>query len=243
VDRHVSFERLHNFRDLGGYPTDDGRAVGWGRVYRSDSLSKLGGADWERFLSLNVRTVIDLRYPWEIDARGRVPEAEGLEYFNFSIEHRPYDQAALASTVDVAPFLAERYAEVASDGVNEIRGALEVLASPTSTPVVFHCASGKDRTGIVAALLLALLGVRDEDIVADFQLTSAATERLRADWRAEHPGRSLVWPGYGRAPAELMRLFLAGLVATYGSARGYAEEALGADADLVEALRSQYLTR
>jgi len=124
VDRHVSFERLHNFRDLGGYPTDDGRAVGWGRVYRSDSLSKLGCADWERFLSLNVRTVIDLRYPWEIDARGRVPEAEGLEYFNFSIEHRPDDQAALASTVDVAPYLAERYAEVASDGVNEIRAAL-----------------------------------------------------------------------------------------------------------------------
>ncbi|MEU8132995.1 tyrosine-protein phosphatase [Streptodolium elevatio] len=243
--RHVSFDRLHNFRDLGGYPAVDGRVVAWGRLYRSDSLGKLHGddarADRERFLALGIRTVVDLRYPWEIAKRGRVPERDGLGYHNLSIEHRPYDQAALGPDVDVEPFLTEKYVEVALDGVKEIRGALDVLAAPGG-PAVFHCASGKDRTGIIAALVLTLLGVEDEVIVADFALTGLATERLVADWYTwVPPGRELTWPGYGQAPAGLMRGFLAWAEAEYGSLRGYAEAQLGVDDALVAALRAQYL--
>jgi hypothetical protein len=66
----VRFERLHNFRDLGGYPAADGRQVRWGQLW-SDSLGKLGGQDAARFGSLGVRTVIDLRYPREIGPRPR----------------------------------------------------------------------------------------------------------------------------------------------------------------------------
>jgi protein-tyrosine phosphatase len=65
---------------------------------------------------------------------------------------------------------------------------------------VFHCASGKDRTGMVAALVLTLLGVPEDDIATDFALTELATTGLIADWRAAYPGRELVWRGYGRAP-------------------------------------------
>ncbi|MGA4843600.1 tyrosine-protein phosphatase [Streptomyces sp. G45] len=73
MKRHIPFERLHDFRDLGGYGTEDGRAVRWGRIYRSGSLGELRDADWERFLGLGVRTVIDLRRPREIEARGARP--------------------------------------------------------------------------------------------------------------------------------------------------------------------------
>jgi len=241
VTRHLDFSRLHNFRDLGGYRTEDGRTVRWGRLYRSDSLAKLEGEDWERFLSLGVRTVIDLRYPWEIELKGRVPEAAGLGYHNLSIEHRPYDQAALGPDVDTARYLAERFAEVALDGVKELAQVLELIASADSGPLVFHCASGKDRTGIVAALVLTLLGVPEDDIIADFALTGLATDRLVADWHAAHPGRELRWPGYGRAPAELMRLFLADLTDRHGSVRAYATEQLGVDTELVAALRANLL--
>ncbi|MFD3682917.1 tyrosine-protein phosphatase, partial [Streptomyces sp. NPDC058613] len=210
MNRHVSFERLHNFRDLGGYPTADGRTVRWGRLFRADSLGKLEGGDWERFLGLGIETVIDLRYPWEIESKGRVPGHPSLAYHNLSVEHRPYDQAALGPDVEPGPYLAERYVEVAHDGVAELRLALEVLASQDG-PAVFHCASGKDRTGLLAALVLALLGVSEQDIVDDFALTGLATGRLLDDWRAGHPGRTRVWPGYGRAPAEVMSLFLAAL--------------------------------
>ncbi|MEV5240051.1 tyrosine-protein phosphatase [Streptomyces cinnamoneus] len=240
MNRHLSFERLHNFRDLGGYTTGDGRTVRWARLFRSDSLGKLRGADWERFVALGVTTVIDLRYPWEIAAKGRVPEHPSLTYHNLSIEHRPYDQAALGADVETGPYLAERYMEVAHDGVGELRRALEVIASQDG-PVVFHCASGKDRTGLLAALVLSLLDVPEKDVIEDFALTGLATERLVADWRAGHPGREPVWPGYGRAPADVMRLFLAALAERHGSVRGYATDLLGVDDALIGALRRNLL--
>ncbi|WP_369374030.1 tyrosine-protein phosphatase [Streptomyces sp. cg36] len=241
MNRHIEFERLHNFRDLGGYRTEDGLTVRWGRLYRSDSLGKLAGEDWDRFLALGVRTVIDLRYPWEIASKGRVPEHTALAYRNLSIEHRPYDQAALGPEVETGRYLADRFLEVAEDGVAELREALATIASADSGPLVFHCASGKDRTGLLAALVLALLGVDEEVIVEDFTLTGLATDRLIADWRAAHPDREITWPGYGRAPAEIMRFFLADLTERYGSVRGYAAELLGADDQLVAQLRSVLL--
>ncbi|WP_271221016.1 tyrosine-protein phosphatase [Streptosporangium carneum] len=241
MERHIAFERLRNFRDMGGYRTEDGRSVRWGRLYRSDSLSKLRGEDWTRFLALGVRTVIDLRYPWEVEARGRVPHFDGLVYHNLSVEHRPYDQAELGPDVGVARFLADRYAEVALDGVEELGRALEVVASDDGAPLVIHCASGKDRTGLLAALVLSLLGVDEDAVVADFALTQLAADRLAADWRADHPGRTLKWPGYGQAPGEIMRLFLADLAAEHGSVRGYAADRLGVGDDLVAALRARLL--
>ncbi|MET7297778.1 tyrosine-protein phosphatase [Embleya sp. NPDC005575] len=187
--RHVEFARLHNFRDLGGYRTADDRTVRWGVLYRSDSLGKLEGTDWETFLALDIRTVIDLRYPQEIAYRGRVPIDASLTYHNLSIEHRPYNQPALAEDVPPGPYLAARFAEVAEDGVREIREALALIAAADNAPLVFHCASGKDRTGLIAALVLALLGVGDEDIVADFALTELATARLLATGGPSTPAR------------------------------------------------------
>ncbi|WP_406500280.1 tyrosine-protein phosphatase [Streptomyces sp. NBC_00846] len=204
-------------------------------------MGKLRGKDWDRFLDLGVRTVIDLRYDWEIAAKGRVPDAPGLRYHHLGIEHRPYDQAALGPDVETGRFLADRYAEVAHDGVAELRRALDVLATEDGGPAVFHCASGKDRTGLLAALVLSLLGVAEDDIVADFALTELAAERLLADWRADHDGQEPVWPGYGRAPADIMRFFLADLAATHGSVRAYAAELLGADEELLAALREKFL--
>ncbi|MEU4224167.1 tyrosine-protein phosphatase [Nonomuraea sp. NPDC026600] len=240
--RHIAFERLHNFRDLGGYRTRDGRTVRWRRLYRSDSLAKLRGDDWRRFLDLGVRTVIDLRYPWEIARRGRVPESDGLVYHNLSIEHQPYDQAELGPDIDTARFLADRYAEIALDGVEELRLALKVIAAGDSAPLVMHCAAGKDRTGLLAALVLSLLGVDEGSIVEDFALTELATDRLVADWRAGHPDRTLKWPGYGRAPGEVMRLWLAEPAVGHGSVADYAATRLGVDDELITALREQYLS-
>ncbi|MFE4519003.1 tyrosine-protein phosphatase [Kitasatospora sp. NPDC056783] len=239
--RHIGFEALHNFRDLGGYRASGGRTVRWGLLYRSDSLGKLSSpGDLEKLRSLGVRTVIDLRYDWEIAAKGRVPDAEGLEYHNLSIEHRPYDQAEIDPELDPWRYLADRFAEVAEDGVKEIRRALDVITA-AEAPVVFHCASGKDRTGLVAALLLTALGVSEDDIAADFALTELATPHLVADWHAAHPGRELRWPGYGRAPETVIRLALADLTARHGSVEAYLTGTLGIDREQLDALRGRLL--
>ncbi|MFI6985277.1 tyrosine-protein phosphatase [Embleya sp. NPDC050154] len=239
--RHIPFRRLHNFRDLGGYAAADGRTVAWGRLYRSDSLGNLGGDDAEQFFALGVRTVVDLRYPHEADRHGRIPAHASFVYHNVCTEHRPWDQASLGPDTDVARFLADRYAELALDGVAQIREVLDILAAADAPPAVFHCAAGKDRTGVIAALVLALLGVDEEDIVADYVLTELARDRLVADRRADHPDRPITWPGWGRAPEAAMRLFLAENAAAYGSLTRYAAERLGVDHALVEALHHRYL--
>ncbi|MFD5623333.1 tyrosine-protein phosphatase [Streptomyces yangpuensis] len=241
MDRHVSFERLHNFRDLGGYRGRDGGTVRRRTLYRADSLGKLSGADWDRFLELGIGTVIDLRYPWEIEAKGRVPEAERFHYVNLSIEHRPYDQAEIDPAIDPWRYLADRFAEVTEDGVEEIRQVLETIADAPG-PVVFHCTSGKDRTGLIAAFVLTLLGVPEEQVLTDFALTELATERLAADWRAANPDRVMKWPSYGRAPAVVMELVLADLQARHGSVHGYLEDRVGLSEHTAQQLRARLLT-
>ncbi|WKX74000.1 tyrosine-protein phosphatase [Streptomyces sp. XD-27] len=240
MNRHVDFERLHNFRDLGGYRAADGRTVAWRTLYRSDSLGKLQGADWETFLELGIRTVIDLRYPWEIESKGRVPEPERFHYVNLSIEHRPYDQAEIDPELDPWRYLADRFAEVAEDGVEEIRQVLEQIAQAPG-PVVFHCTSGKDRTGLIGALVLTLLGVDRETVLADFALTELATERLIEDWKTANPDRELKWPGYGRAPVVIMELVLADLEAKHGSVEGYLKDRVNLSDETVGALRARLL--
>ncbi|MET7297783.1 tyrosine-protein phosphatase [Embleya sp. NPDC005575] len=103
--------------------------------------------------------------------------------------------------------------------------------------------SGQDAldTGLIAALVLALLGVGDKDIVADFALTELATARLLADWRAEHAGALPRWPGFGRAPAQVMELFLADLATTYGTLRTYVTDHVGFTEAEIEALRETLL--
>lgn len=239
--RHISMGRLRNLRDLGGYRTGDGRKVVWGRLYRSDSLTKLRSEEWAQLHSkLGLRTVLDLRYPNEIAAKGRAPQTHGVEYRNLSIQHCPYDQTVLAPDVEPGPYLADRYAEVALDGTTELRQALETIATSGSTPLVMHCSSGKDRTGVLSALVLALVGVGEHDIAADYALTEQATPQLISDWRAANPSRQL-WAGYGHAPEQAMYLFLAHLAATYGSVDEYATTRLGVGEDLKAALRRQLL--
>ncbi|WP_221207347.1 tyrosine-protein phosphatase [Streptosporangium becharense] len=234
--RHIEFARLHNFRDVGGYRTDDGRRVRWRRLYRSDSLHRLADDDLDRYHALGIRTVIDLRHPDEVEFRGRAPHGPG--YHNLPLEHRRWNvRDDYRPDAGIARFFADRYREVSQDGRAEIRSALEVIADAGNAPVVIHCAAGKDRTGVLTALVLRLLGVAEEDVIADYALTGRATPRFLAYWEQEHPGEPPPWPGFGRAPAEAMRLFLAEL----GPVRDYCLRTIGLDRLAISALREHLL--
>jgi len=232
-DRATVFTGIYNFRDLGGYPTGDGRTVAWRRLFRSDDLGRLTISDADRFAALGIRTVIDLRRPTEIAALGRIPEFTGVEYRNVHLVHQLWplsDQVEVAERID---YLVDRYRDMSVEAGDGIGAALRLIAEADAAPVVVHCIAGKDRTGIVAALTLGLLGVDDETIVADYALTDAAERALRADQgKAPSP--------LPFAPPDAMRAFLTGLRARHGSVEAYVKS-FGVTDEHVAAMRAHLL--
>ncbi|GAA4676422.1 tyrosine-protein phosphatase [Phytohabitans rumicis] len=240
VDRTLSFATTFNFRDVGGYAGHEGRKVRWRRLFRSDSLHRLNGADDEVFAALGVRTVIDLRRPHEVSRDGRVPAYDGLGYRHIHPEHQDWDEVPYEERLGVARYLANRYADLAEQGRAGIASAVGVIADAESAPVVVHCVAGKDRTGVVCALTLSVLGVSDADIAADYALSTAASERFTAWLRAQDRLKREVPQPYFSSPAEAMLLFLAELRERHGSAEGYLLAA-GLPKNQIEALRTHLL--
>jgi protein tyrosine/serine phosphatase len=240
--RHVVFEACFNFRDLGGYPTVDERHLRWGTLYRSDTLHRLTVADVEAFRQLGLRTVIDLRSSTEIDQYGRLGISDdGLTWHNIPM----LDNVQLSPRDPSDPLLAlppeesspgEGYVRIAEEFAASIAATFRILAGEDTLPAVFHCTSGKDRTGIVAALLLDVLGVADEVIGADYCLTEAAQVRS-TPWIEQHEPEFAAFlaqiPPERRAPRpERILDFLDGLRARYGSVQEFLQRSGVAEREL-----------
>jgi protein tyrosine/serine phosphatase len=237
----VSFSATYNFRDVGGYAGLDGRTVRWRRLFRADSLHRLKGDDWEAFAALGVKTVIDLRRAFEVEEHGRVADYEGLDYRHLVLEHIDWKDVPYPDDVVHERWLADRYLNFAEDGRAALSTALSVIADPEAAPVVVHCMAGKDRTGVTCALALSLIGVSDEDIAADYALTTAAMQSLVEYLRINNPAAIEGQEHMFDSPAEAMMLFLADLRAMHGSIENYARE-IGLKDEQVAAMRDHLLT-
>jgi protein-tyrosine phosphatase len=175
-ERWLRFEGAANFRDLGGYATADGGTTRWGTVYRSDGLHGLTAKDIEHYADLGVRVVYDLRRDSEREQRpNRVPSL-GLCIATPAHEAgwTPADRLSLTDQRGGEDFLRTMYSEMLSHSGTVIGEVLTGLTQPGGVPAVFHCHAGKDRTGIVAALLLEALQVDRETVLDDYELTAAA---------------------------------------------------------------------
>jgi protein-tyrosine phosphatase len=247
-DRHLPFETVFNFRDLGGYAASDGRTVRWRTVFRADGLHRLAGADLDAFAVLGVHTVLDLRTHAELEERGRIG-ARGevgaeLQWHHFPLMDVHWDPDSYDEALGAERYLADRYLDMLETGASAIGGGLRIIADPDRTPLVFHCAAGKDRTGVLAALTLSLLGVPDDDVAADYALSALAVERFMA-WMSVNAPEALedlgkVPEAFTRSPVEAMLLFLADLRERFGSVEGYAEH-VGVDRPTLERMRDQLL--
>ncbi len=240
VNRRIPLTATFNFRDVGGYRGRDGRPVRTGRLYRSDSLHRIGDADRDAFAALGVRTVVDLRRPSEVERDGRVPDFDGLTYRHIHPEHAEWSEQPYQPGDDLARYLADRYADLARTGTAGLAEAIGLIAESANAPVVVHCVAGKDRTGIVCGLTLAVLGVDDAEIAADYALSTEASQRFSAWVAATLPDAAEVPAPFLASPAETMLLFLAEIRAGHGSVDDYLRSA-GVTADQLTALRTHLL--
>jgi protein-tyrosine phosphatase len=233
---------VFNFRDLGGAPTVDGRSVRCGRLYRSDSLHRLTEAECAQLCALGVRTVLDLRRPHEIARDGRIRDITGLSYVNIHPVHREWNPAAYNPADGPARFLADRYLEMAEEGAEGLGEAVRFLSDGGNAPVVMHCFAGKDRTGVLAALTLCLLGVPDPHIAVDYALSEPSQASVSAQILAESGGDELAPPpaGFLACPPEAIMIFLTELRRRYGSVLRFAAGA-GVTPEHVAALRAHML--
>jgi protein-tyrosine phosphatase len=227
-ERHLPFEGCFNFRDLGGYRTGEDRTVRRRRLFRADGPHALTTGDARRLDELGVVTILDLRTETEAAERGHYSthRPDAVTYSLSMTDVLP-DTDELPSWVDPA-FVAGRYREMLDAGNEAVSECLAILTDPDAYPAMLHCSAGKDRTGILSAIILGILGVPDETIVADYALSGPAMVRL-----VEHVQRSYpdareqllrIRPALVTADPAAMEGFLALVAADFGSIDGYVAE-------------------
>jgi protein-tyrosine phosphatase len=220
--RLLEWEGCLNARDLGGYATGDGRETRWGAVVRSASLAALTEAGRAALADYGVRAIVDLRLPAEL-ADDPNPFAEpgdhGIAYTNVSF----IDPAA--APPEAVSTLAEDYLQMLDRYRQGVAEAMTAVARAPDGTVLIHCAAGKDRTGLISALLLGLAGVPDETIAADYAMTAELLRHREREWLEglepeERAEREAMLARYAPT-AEAMSAVLEGLAERFGGVEHY----------------------
>lgn len=240
MNRHVEISGTNNVRDLGGYLVPGGQTQ-WRRILRADTLHKIDEKDLAQLHDLGVRTVIDLRREDELkSAPNPYRKHQDVDYLSISLFDRliPLSRPQMDRQPSHNILLA-LYRDVLVNRQDAIRRVLNSIADAVPGAVLFHCSAGKDRTGIIAAFLLAIAGVDSQTIAEDYALTQAALVPLRKEFLAGRASRGLE-PAYIEAllacTPETMLTLLQDLTDRHGGLETYLQ-AIGVGKATVERLR------
>ncbi len=250
-----------NLRDVGGWPTRDGARVVRGVLYRSTDLSRLAGSDVPALAGLGIRSVYDLRTEGERDAAPDVLPP-GAAYHPLDV----LADSTMAVPASLMALLADPPAATEALIGTRVRGLFDVayremvglpsalagyramftdLADAAGRPALVHCTAGKDRTGWAVAALLGLLGVSDDDVLAEYLRTNdlllPALEPMLAQFRDAGGDPSVLVPVLGVDPAYLAA-GLDEMTRRFGSIEGYFSTGLGLDVRTIDRLRQVFTT-
>jgi protein-tyrosine phosphatase len=239
--RHLNLQGASNFRDLGGYPTLDGRHVRWRQLFRSNHLGQLTASDIGIVRGLGVRSAFDFRGIEE-----RAGTACGItEIAVHSLPIEPTVVAALRArlaagtlTAPVArEIMRESYRNYVRHNTHSFRTLFAHLLDDRA-PLVIHCTAGKDRTGFACALVLHALGVSDEVIAEDYLLTNRF---YRRDPNASPDLPDEVRQAIGSVEASFLAAGFDTVRADYGGLENYFREGLGLGTEERKELKARYL--
>ncbi|KAF8429124.1 protein-tyrosine phosphatase-like protein [Tirmania nivea] len=254
----VPIPGIANFRDIGGYPIANGTgSVRKGLIYRCAEPSKITDAGKEKLRSLGVKKIYDLRSEPELKRLGdltKIVEVEGVErFFVPVIRTEDYSPQALAKRYHayMTGDHESAYRHILSSDPNAYRTIFQnLLTSPNPDPCVIHCTAGKDRTGVICALILMLAGARDEDIAKDYAYSTEGLASMRESILQYLMKDKASMNGAGREKAEnmlssrpeSMMRFVEIVRSEYGGVEGYMMNTLGFTKEQVETIRCHLVT-
>lgn len=224
--RHLDLEGAYNIRDIGGYPTLDGRQTRWRTFLRADTLRRLPPSSQTALFDYGIRTVVDLRGTDELrDGPNVFAQSAGVAYHHLNM----MGDDPLAGPADPSepqdPFESylRLYRLILDRRHPRICETIATLARPGAAPAIYHCNGGKDRTGLITALLLGVARVSDEIIAEDYGLTARYLVRRAYDADPELKARGYTWQDYQReaCPPGVMLRTLEHLRERYGGVEGY----------------------
>ena len=235
ADRRLNWDGLINARELGGYVTRDGRVTRWRSLVRTDNLAFLSDEGRAALRAYGVKTIVDLRYPQEASAHPNPFAGEPHHY------HLPLLDEARREDEDKA-FAVSRlnwHTLVFDERAENVAAVMHAIARAPEGGVLFHCHAGKDRTGIVAALLLDLAGVPHDVITEDYALSNDYLKPRHEEWLSQVPEDKHEWAlGLMACPPDVMKDALDHLQARYGGTAGYLKS-IGLSDDEITALRKR----
>lgn len=253
AERAVALQRGVNFRDMGGYLTQNGQHVRWGRIYRAGFLAKLTAADIEILAALNLQTVCDFRSEYETKQMpDRLPTNPSPTYVPLpasSVISRWRQFLAVVHYRNrLGHLLLRGYTDVMlAENAALLGDVLSRIADAKNLPLLVHCTAGKDRTGVLVALLLALLGVDDETIIADYSLSNAYFEHYAPILSKDI--QRLTSIGFTQAQIRpilladpaIMQSMLNYMRKQYGTVESYVRQQCGLDNDIIRQIRQNLL--
>jgi protein-tyrosine phosphatase len=226
--RHIPLSGTYNIRDLGGYKTHTGARVPWQTFFRGDNPNLLSVEGMNYLYGQGLRLVIDLRTKNEIkEASNPFENFPGVEYINLPIFDDLAPVIMLQKQVSDENPLLHFYLEAIHGQGNAIKEVLKRISTIQDGAVMFNCTAGKDRTGIIAALLLGLVGVSEEEIVKDYALTASLIPGLADRLLAESKARGINTERHSRmleSPGEVMKALLSEIENKFGSIENYLKE-------------------
>ncbi|MEC4113877.1 tyrosine-protein phosphatase [Myroides pelagicus] len=253
-NRLIQLNDVHNFRDLGGIVTQQGRSTKWGMIYRSGHLHKLKKREEDKLLNLGIRQVIDLRTDREIKKKAdHLPK--GIEYVNYQAYEDSEDMFTKTrkdvikgniTPEEADALVVEFYKLYPLDDLSKVREIVfEILDNDEA--ILFHCSAGKDRTGMIGAILLSILDVNRAVIIQEYMLSN--------NYRKEEVSSRMKLAKFGKMffprlnyqvvenfswvkPIYIEAMFDA-IEGEYGSMESYIQDGLGID----DNMRQKFLNR